>query len=350
MLRLICLSAFNWCILFLLLYRSQGTIDFFNKQDIFTNLFNRLEERQPDKFKTIVQGFSLIAHLMNFKTRYQSPGKEDKLKSSLQKTTNYVKSYFTQGSDIRESDLKDIGQGTSNDSHGQGPIIGSHGQGSSSGSHGDIDETLSDNQHSNSCKECLCSFSIPCVLHSNHTCVSKDVTFIVKGERLIGNRNTLATSSELFAAMLEGHYSESSLSEIELSESSKFAFTYILHYLHGCRQKLCSIGNYFSSCEVSAKLTKRLIKVLKEADKYLLYDLKFELQDLLFDRYIIPEMVLNIFEYAVMYDCLKIQRVAVSCLLVDTLSLRELLLQFQKFMESKFAGVFINTLMELLLD
>ena len=56
-----------------------------------------------------------------------------------------------------------------------------------------------------------------------------------------------------------------------------------------------------------------------------------------------------IFEYAVMYDCSKIQRAAVSCVLVDTASQRELLSQFQKCMDSKFAGVFINTLMELLL-
>ena len=214
---------------------------------------------------------------------------------------------------------------------------------------GEADKNKSENQHSYSCKECLCTFSIPCVLHSNHTCVTKDVTFIVKGERLLGCRNTLTNSSELFAAMLEGHYSESSLSEIEISETSKFAFKYLLHYLHGCKEKLCLVGDHFSSGQVSEKSVKRLIKVLKEADKYLLYDLKFELQELLFDRYIIPEMAPSIFEYAVMYDCLKIQRAAVSCVLINTPSQRELLSQLQKCIDSKFAGVFINTLMEMLL-
>ena len=184
-----------------------------------------IEDRQPGRFKTIVQGFSLVAHLMNFKTRFQSSNKGDLSKKSLfKKTVKRVKS-----DDLREPDAKDSEPGTNNDTPGE------------------ENEILYVHPQSHKCKECLCTFSIQCVLHSNHTCITKDVTFIVKGERLKGCRNTLTKSSELFAAMLEGHYSESSLSEIEISETSKFAFTYVLHYLHGCKQKLCAIGTYFSS-------------------------------------------------------------------------------------------------------
>lgn len=313
-----------------LFYRNLGTVDFFSKLNIFNSLFTILEERDLHKFKTIVQGFSLIAHLMNFKNRFQSSYKSKIAENFMDRTANYVSSHSVLESDVGVLNSEDAGKEVIVDSPEN------------------MKEGSTEKTHSYSCKECMCTYKIPCVLHSNHTCVSKDVTFIVKGKRVNGSRNTLTKSSEIFAAMLEGHYSESALSEIELSETSKFAFMYVMHYLHGCKLRECEVRDHFSG-EISIKSSKRLLKVLKEVDKYLLYDLKFELQDLLYNRYIIPGTALDIFEYAVMYDSVRIQKAAVSCLLVDTPSQTKLLLEFQKFMDSKFVGIFINTLMELLL-
>lgn len=316
------------CLSVLFLCRNQGAIDFFNKMDIFNNLFAMLEDRQFFKFKTIIQGLSLLAHLMNFKTRFQSLNQEVCSKVSMEKTATYINSHLMQKADEELSlDIEEGKMGIS-----QKELMAS-----SSG-----------NKQSCICKGCIQS-STSCHLHSSHTCLTKDLTFIVKGERFVGSRNTLTKSSDLFAAMLEGQYSESSLSEILLPETSKFAFRYVLHYLHGCKFEGCDVRNYFLDGEVSLKSSSRLIKVLKEADKYLLHNLKLELQNLLFEKYIIPEMTRDIFEYAVMYDNFKIQKAAVSCLLVDTSSTRQLLLQFQKCLDSKFSGVFLNILMELML-
>ena len=311
-------------------FRNQGTIDFFHKLDILNNIFTILEDSQLFK-KTIIQGLSLLAHLLNFKSRFQNSGQEIHSKSSVEKAANYINSQFRQNMDIGLS--QDIESGKMSIDPLQVP------------------ESLfsEENKFSGTCKGCIHSI-ISCLLHSGHTCVTTDLTFIVKGETLVGSRNMLTKSSELFAAMLKGHFSESGLSEILLPETSKFAFKYILHYLHGCKLQGCDIRNYFLAGEVSPKSSCRLVKVLREADKYLLHDLKSELQNMLFIKYIIPEMSPDIFEYAAVYENAKIKKAAVSCLLVDASSVHQLLMLFQKCLSSKFCGVFLNTLMELLLD
>ena len=313
--------------------RNQAAIDFFNKLEIFNSIFIMLEQRQSYNLKVIVQGLSLLAHLLKFKTRFQSSCDDTSLNVSMEKTASYISS-LSKISLIQKMD-------------------------------GSLSEKSEDDRIGNTSEKFMyespaikhkCTFrglthiTASCFISSCHTCLNKDVTFVVKNEKLTGNRNKLIKSSEIFAAMLEGHYTESSLSEIKLSETSKFAFKYILHYLHGCKAQGCDIVNYFSNCEVSRKSSRRLVKVLKEADKYLLYDLKSELTNLLFDKFVISMTALDFFEYAVMYDNIKIQRATVSCLLVDSASTDQLLFWFQKFLSSKFAGVFMNTLTELMLD
>lgn len=67
-----------------------------------------------------------------------------------------------------------------------------------------------------------------------HLCIKKTNTC------LGANRATLAKNSNLFSAMLQGSYLESTQSEICISNTTPEALLYVLHFLHGCNLK-CSV-------------------------------------------------------------------------------------------------------------
>ena len=312
-----------------------------------------LEEKQPHKFKVIVQGLSLIAHLLNFRTRFQSSREESSPKISLEKTASYINS-LSRISLVQNMDENDVSK-----LEGTGAARGQFVYNTSKTS--PVTPRMAKTPWSFGQSECdraknSCTYQglthIPssCVLSLCHTCLNKDVTFVIKGEKFAANRSKLSKSSEMFEAMLQGHYTESCQSEIKLPHTSKFAFKYILHYLHGCKAEGCNVVEFFSNCEVLVKSSRRLLKVLREADKYLLHELKSNLASLLYEKYIVPSTAFDIFEYAVMYDNFKVQKATVSCLLVDTRYKNQLFFRFQKVLSSKFVGVFMNTLTDLMLD
>ena len=60
-----------------------------------------------------------------------------------------------------------------------------------------------------------------CCVHSENQ-GSNDIVFIVQGHRIYGRRTVLIKNSEIFGAMLEGHYSEAKLSEINIPEGYSY--------------------------------------------------------------------------------------------------------------------------------
>lgn len=60
-----------------------------------------------------------------------------------------------------------------------------------------------------------------------------DVTFLLNdGTRVEGNREILSAASQVFAAMLQGHYAERNQSEIILNDVSSQAFQILINHLH----------------------------------------------------------------------------------------------------------------------
>ncbi|XP_064620189.1 uncharacterized protein LOC135483326 [Lineus longissimus] len=123
-----------------------------------------------------------------------------------------------------------------------------------------------------------------------------DVTFSFDNHSHVStNRRKLCSKSTVFAAMLEGYYSESSKCTVSISEVQPEAFVAMLHFLNGCdRQPHCPSLH-------CSDLSKNL-EVLRLADKYLLSDLKqFAVNKL--KGLISQTTVCQITEYATLLKC-----------------------------------------------
>ena len=185
-----------------------------------------------------------------------------------------------------------------------------------------------------------------CCVHSENQ-GSNDIVFIVQGHRIYGRRTVLIKNSEIFGAMLEGHYSESKLSEINIPETSKFAFEYMIHYLHGCQKNLCVVMQSLYTTHVTKATTEQCIEVITEADKFLLHSLQKEASDCLFARYIVPESAFTVLKYAALHSCHGYLKAAVSSILVDTECDRKMVEYVCEILESEFKDLFLTIVVEL---
>lgn len=180
--------------------------------------------------------------------------------------------------------------------------------------------------------------------------VAMDTVFIVKDARISANRAILVQRSEIFAAMLEGHYSEAKMSEIAITESSEFAFKFLIHYLHGCKLTGCAFIDQLCNQTVDKHTAEQCIELLVESNKYMvtyLHDLAIEC---LFSRYIILDSAFTVLKHAALHRNDRLLKAAVSCVFCDSKSTKEAIEHLSEILSSNYAEIFLSTLREILTE
>ncbi|XP_041350270.1 uncharacterized protein LOC121369340 [Gigantopelta aegis] len=129
-----------------------------------------------------------------------------------------------------------------------------------------------------------------------------DLFFLIGDKRIGSNRKTLINKSSVFSAMLEGHYTEASQSEITIPCISHDALLYVLHYLHGCDLN-CSVVLQMEGGEVEENvLVDVSLDVLALADQYLLTDLAHYMKVILSSRLLSSDSIARILQFSVFHD------------------------------------------------
>ena len=80
--------------------------------------------------------------------------------------------------------------------------------------------------------------------------VEKDLQIVAEeGRSIQASRETLSRNSQVFAAMLQGRYRESSQSEVSLSDAPHEVLTPVLHFLHGCDEQCPTLKSLLSGSD-----------------------------------------------------------------------------------------------------
>ncbi|XP_061189740.1 uncharacterized protein LOC133197639 [Saccostrea echinata] len=175
----------------------------------------------------------------------------------------------------------------------------------------------------------------------------KDVSFHVQDTILSGNRETLVKSSDLFQAMLEGHYSESREQEVVLSNTTPFAVNYILHYLHGCDLS-CEILGSLTNCDKSEEALCNILDTVVLGHRYMLTELVNFLLILL-EHNVSSENACHVFHFALTYDLHELIVTSVKSTFSSP-CVAERVNGFHNFLGGPDADHFISVLFDLLLE
>lgn len=113
-------------------------------------------------------------------------------------------------------------------------------------------------------------------------------------------REILVKSSPMFAAMLEGHYSEAKQSEIKLTNTSFYAVKFILHYFHGCCLSCDTITDLLT-CETTNRNLHNALEVLSLSHRYMLSELYHFLQAVICTRFLDSQNAHIVYEFALLH-------------------------------------------------
>lgn len=181
-------------------------------------------------------------------------------------------------------------------------------------------------------------------------CDTDAITFIVEGQKITASKSMLISKSEIFAAMLEGHYSEANLSEIPIPETSFFAFRFLVHFLHGCQLRTCAVLRDLLSLEKTAENAVVLISLANEAEKYMIHSLKDLACRILHERFIVADSARAVFKFAVLHRKTDLMKAAVAAVLVNTKNCCETAEFFLTLLQSKYSDIFQQVLYEILTE
>jgi hypothetical protein len=176
---------------------------------------------------------------------------------------------------------------------------------------------------------------------------SKDITFSVQNTILSGKKEVLTQSSDLFKAMLEGHYSEAKEEKIHLPNATVFALRYILHYLHGCDLS-CAVLGSVTKCDKSDDTLCDILDTVVLAHQYMLNDLVDFLVRLI-PTIVTPGNTCHVFHFGLTYDFPLLVTDCVKQLFASP-NVTERVKGFQNFLLGPDADHFIDILFDLLLD
>ncbi|XP_069135474.1 uncharacterized protein [Argopecten irradians] len=132
-------------------------------------------------------------------------------------------------------------------------------------------------------------------------------------------KETLARASPLFAAMLQGKYSESTQNIVTLKDTSYYAVRFVVHYFHGCDLD-CDVISDILTCEPCTETWSQCVEVLRLVNRYLVSDLEPFLQSVLSTRFLGPRQASDTYSFAKLHsyevlatDCVKIVLVGGKC-------------------------------------
>jgi len=133
---------------------------------------------------------------------------------------------------------------------------------------------------------------------------------------VVADRNLLASSSPVFAAMLEGGFSEASKSRIEMPMTSAAALECLVHYLYKC--SWCPVFQHLSAPE--------LLEILALSDKFLQEELNIVISHQIIRGCMQEEFLLEVYrnslqrEYPVRCSETSLSACTVSTVLVGDMS------------------------------
>ncbi|XP_033748539.1 armadillo repeat-containing protein 5-like [Pecten maximus] len=132
-------------------------------------------------------------------------------------------------------------------------------------------------------------------------------------------KERLTKASPLFAAMLQGKYSESTQNTITLKDTSYYAVQFVVHFLHGCDLK-CDVISDILSCEPGPETWSQCVEVLTLVNRYLVSDLELFLKSVLSSRFLGPIEANSTYSFAKLHgyevlasDCVKTVLVGGTC-------------------------------------
>ena len=154
----------------------------------------------------------------------------------------------------------------------------------------------------------------------NVQCIENwDMSFILGDEEVVcAKRIKVVEASSVFAAMLEGHYTESKQNEVYISDASFAAFSYLIHYIHGCGTK-CKHANNRSNIKNDLDVDLELLAL---ANRFQLLELQNKMAVLVAKDHLTPDTVIHVAQFAHLHNCDELCVNALSYLLTEDMSSR----------------------------
>ncbi|XP_046366366.2 uncharacterized protein LOC124142127 [Haliotis rufescens] len=169
-----------------------------------------------------------------------------------------------------------------------------------------------------------------------------DLVFKVDSKQIHANREKLVQSSAMFLAMLEGHYSESSQSEIAIQDTSPEALEYVLHYLQGCSLG-CSVMKKVNS-DTDDVTVEFLLDALALADRFLLSDLVQYLKVSISSHHLDSESCATVFGFASFHEFSDLASDCVKVVLCSPISLSDKSQLLAQMLSGECAEIFVEML------
>ncbi|OWF44331.1 uncharacterized protein LOC110458581 [Mizuhopecten yessoensis] len=154
--------------------------------------------------------------------------------------------------------------------------------------------------------------------HKSHC---HDIQFTVHDtvSTIPASKDRLAKASPLFAAMLQGQYSESTQNRIMLKDTSYYAVKFVVHFLHGCDLG-CDVIADILTCKPGPETWSQCIEVLTLVNRYLVVDIEPFLKSVLSSRFLGPMEANSTYSFAKLHgyevlasDCVKMVLVGGKC-------------------------------------
>ncbi len=126
-----------------------------------------------------------------------------------------------------------------------------------------------------------------------------DVVFnLDDGTKVKGHRSTLSSRSQVFGAMLDGHYSESDQSEINIPGVDAIAFQILIGYLHGRDIRDILPESYLADDKLDI-----LLETIVLSDSYMLPELMIWVENWIYQNFLIPQTIVKIMQVASLHGC-----------------------------------------------
>lgn len=128
-----------------------------------------------------------------------------------------------------------------------------------------------------------------------------DISFRMEnGDLVFANRVTMALSSEVFRALLEGYFAESTMSSVPILLASTRAFRFLVRLIHG--ESIADVVRSLG-CENSNAVCEVLFEVLRLGNQYLMPDICERVGEYICQEFISEDNAEEVFNACVALDC-----------------------------------------------